>query len=316
MPVLSESALRVSLAAGTLGPLYVLVGADEVEKAAVAREMLDSVDEGLRAFNVERFYGAETDVDRLIDAASTFPMMVPRRVVLVLAAEGLLMPKRDSKAMDEALERLATFFDDPPSHATVVFVCGELDRRRRIVKRLEERAHVVDCGAIADVTSAERWVKARASRAAIALDGDAVRALIDRVGLDVGRLRSGLERVGLYAMGQARVTAQDVRESVPSGPDAPEDFGVANAIGNRDTARALQEVGAAFDVGVPPFVLLGQVRSAVERLAGGRVVTAMDAVLRTDLALKSSGADPRVLLERLVVELCLPSSPARTPARR
>jgi hypothetical protein len=30
----------------------------------------------------------------------------------------------------------------------------------------------------------------------------------------------------------------------------------------------------------------------------------MDAVFRTDLALKSSGGDPRVLLERLVVELC------------
>jgi hypothetical protein len=40
-----------------------------------------------------------------------------------------------------------------------------------------------------------------------------------------------------------------------------------------------------------------------------RIPAAVDALLRTDLDLKSSGGDPRVLLERLVVELCSPPSP-------
>jgi hypothetical protein len=42
------------------------------------------------------------------------------------------------------------------------------------------------------------------------------------------------------------------------------------------------------------------------RLAEGdpsRVKPAVDALLRTDLALKSSGGDERVLIERLVVDL-------------
>jgi DNA polymerase III delta subunit len=34
------------------------------------------------------------------------------------------------------------------------------------------------------------------------------------------------------------------------------------------------------------------------------VPAAIEALFRTDLELKSSGGDPRVLLERLVVELC------------
>jgi len=41
-----------------------------------------------------------------------------------------------------------------------------------------------------------------------------------------------------------------------------------------------------------------------------RVPAAVAALFRTDLDLKSSGGDPRVLLERLVVEL---SAGARTP---
>jgi DNA polymerase-3 subunit delta len=317
MPALTEAVLRTQLAAGTLSSLYVLVGDDETEKSAVAHEFIESIDEGLRAFNVERFYGAETKVGELIDAAATFPMMVPRRIVVISAAEGLLIPKRESKASDEAQEQLEAFIDDPPGHATVVFVCGDLDRRRRLVKRLLERAQVVDCGTITDSAGAERWVKARAAQAGVPLDADAVRTLVARVGLDIVRLRAGIERAGVYALGQPKVTADDVRAAVPASPDSPEDFGIANAIGDRDAARALAELAAALDAGAQPVFLLGQIRSSSERQPANRLRSVMDAVLRTDLALKSTGNDARVLLERLVVELCGPASrPGRQPFRR
>ena len=52
-------------------------------------------------------------------------------------------------------------------------------------------------------------------------------------------------------------------------------------------------------------MILGLLRSVVERTVAARdLPRALDALLRTDLALKTSGGDPRVLLERLVVELC------------
>jgi DNA polymerase III delta subunit len=303
MPLLAEAALHAEIAAGTLGPLYVLVGADEVEKSAVAHAFIESVDEGLRAFNVERLYGAETDVDELSDAAATFPMMVPRRIVVVFAAEGLLVPKRESKAVEEAQERLEAFIDNPPGHATVVFVCGDLDRRRRVVKRLLDRARVVDCGTINDMADAERWVKTRAAQAGVPLDAGAVRALVAR-GKDIVRLRAGIDRVSVYAMGQRVVTADDVREAVALGPETPENFGIADAIRVGDAKKALAELGAALDAGAQPPLLLGQLRFAAERQPAGRLRAAMDAVFRTNLALRSTGKDDRVLLERLVVELC------------
>ena len=65
------------------------------------------------------------------------------------------------------------------------------------------------------------------------------------------------------------------------------------------------------DAGAVPFMLMGQIRWAAEKLPAPRLREAIDAVFRTDLALKSSGGDPRVLLERLVVELCgRPGRPA------
>ncbi len=82
------------------------------------------VDEGLRAFNVDRLYGGETKVDELLDSANTLPMMAPRRVVIVLEAEKLLIPKRESEAAQQAIERLEAFLKAPSPYATVVFVCG------------------------------------------------------------------------------------------------------------------------------------------------------------------------------------------------
>jgi DNA polymerase III delta subunit len=304
VPALTAAALRKHIASGETGPLYLLTGADEVEKADVAAQFLELVDEGLRAFNVDRMYGGETKIDQLIDAANTLPMMVPRRVVVVLEAEKLLIPKRESKAADEELERLSAFIASPSPYTTLVFVCGALDKRRRIVKLLEKEGQVVDCGTIEDAADAERWLKARAARERVTFQPAAARALIERSGLDIVRLRAGFDRVVLYALGQPEITVDDVRQSVAAGPEAHADFGIAKAIWRNDTKDALKELGLAFEAGAMPVMLMGQLRAAAEKLPAPRVRPAIDAVFRTDLALKSSGGDPRILLERLVVELC------------
>jgi hypothetical protein len=62
-----------------------------------------------------------------------------------------------------------------------------------------------------------------------------------------------------------------------------------------------------FDRGDSPHALVGQLRWWVsQRLAPAapeRVKPALEALLRADLALKSSGGEERILVERLVVEL-------------
>ena len=305
MPVVSRAAIKKQIAAGDTGPLYVLLGDDDSEKSAVATEFAEMVEEGLRAFSVDRLFGAEIKADDLFDAAATLPMMAPRRVVVVFDAERLLIPKREGKAADLEQERLEAFVKNPPAHATVVFVCGALDQRRRLVKLLLKEAQVIDCGTITDAADAERWVKAKAERDKVPLDAVAVRALVERAGTDIVRLRNGLERVALYAMGQSSVTAEDVRQVVPAAAEAA-NFGIANAIERNDAATALRELALALEGGAQPFFLMGQLRWVAEKMPRARLKAAIDAVFRTDEALKSSGGDQKTLLERLVVELCDP----------
>jgi DNA polymerase III delta subunit len=109
----------------------------------------------------------------------------------------------------------------------------------------------------------------------------------------------------LYAAGRPRITVADAQE-VASGEVAQDDWAVTNAIQQGNRAEALKQLGLALEAGGVPFKILGQLAWFVrERLADPRrIPAAVDALFRTDIDLKSSVGDPRVLLERLVVELC------------
>ena len=152
MPVASTSAVRKQIKSGHTDPLYLLLGEDDVEKSALAAEFADIVDEGLRAFNVERIHAGDmTSGDKLADgvaglvsAVRTMPMMVPRRVVVVTQAEILLVPKRESEAATRALDHLEALLKQPEPQTTLVFVAGALDKRSRMYKLLTKHATVVE----------------------------------------------------------------------------------------------------------------------------------------------------------------------------
>ena len=316
MPDLTPSGLRARLAMQDLPSVCLLLGDDEGEKRALVDAFLATIDEQVRLFNVDRFAGDEATVAHWLDAAQTLPMMAERRLIVVTRAERRLQPARESQAAAKGLELFETYLEAPAPHATLVLVAGDLDERRRMFRRLAASAVVVRCGDLADAADARAWIEARVAEADRRADPAAVRLLADVVGPDAGGLRGALDRLILYAGDASTITADDVRTVVgasASGPD--DDWGVARAIEQRDTARALREVALALDAGAVPYMLLGQLAwVARSRLDLARTGPAIDAVFRTDRALKQSGGEPRVLLERLVVQLCGTSAASR-PSR-
>src|SRR6185503_5155837 len=158
-----------------------------------------------------------------------------------------------------------------------------------------------------DQADAERWVRNRIAAAGVEIEPAAARRLAERAGPDVKRLRGEVDRLLLYAMGQPRITLDDVREV--AGPAAlQDDWAMTNAIEAGQAPDALRQLALMLEAGAPPEKILGQlgwvVRSKFPAVAAQDVRPAVDALFRTDVELKRSGGDPRVLLERLVVELC------------
>ena len=98
MSAITPREARKRIAAGDLAPVYLVLGDDEIEKAEVAEAFEQAVDEGLRAFNVDRIDGAEATLRQVVEAAATLPMMAARRIVIVRRADRCLAPKRESRA--------------------------------------------------------------------------------------------------------------------------------------------------------------------------------------------------------------------------
>ena len=325
MPSLSLPALKKQIADRRLECVYLFVGED----VKLVDRMVDGIegviDERDRPFAVERLYAGEDGGTPLAiaSAARVFPMLGDRRIVVVMRAERLLKPKRASKAAEDEPEdgeseqavdgsALEDFLVSPVPSTTLVFVAADVDRTRRLTKRVLEHAHVVEFGGIGAgdprrINPAADWLREEMVRAGRTLDADAARLLVSRSGQDITKLRGDVERILLYAEGRSRISVDDVLEVVVDANAVEDEWAVVNAIAAGDAARALVEVGRRMERGDSPHGLVGQLRWWVsQRLSQGdpsRVQAAIEALLRTDLALKSSGGDERVLVERLVVEL-------------
>lgn len=332
MPAAAPPAVRKQISARTPDSVYLIVGDDEAEMSRLAADLSALVEDELRAFNLERMYASEKGVtpQTIVEAARTLPMLGDRRVVVVLRAERILKPKRRGKAAEEAealveeeepagdLDVLEDYIKKPEPMTTLVLVASDADRQRKVYKALQKHATIVEFWGLRTqrdakvdlrdaARTAEQLVRQAVINAGQQIDLAAARLIAERAGTDIARLRADVERLLLYASGKPRITLQDVQEVV-SGETAQDDWAVTNAIARGDSAEALRQLGLAIEAGGVSYQILGQLAWFVrDRFPAGdpkRIRPAVEALFRTDLDLKSSGGDPRVLLERLVVELC------------
>jgi len=326
----SLTAVRAAIAKRALDPVYLILGDDEAEMARLAGDIAGVVEDELRAFNMERLYAGEkgASASGIVEAARQLPMMGDRRVVVVLRAEKILKPKRRGKTAEEGddesdleppsdTDALTDYVQKPGASTTLVLVAADIDRSRRLGKTILKHATVVECWGLkpgrdprgADLRqagrAAEQMVKKAVAEAGQVIEPAAARLLADRAGFDIVRLRGDLDRLMLYAAGKPGITLADAREIV-SAETAQDDWAVTNAIQSGNAREALRQLAMALDAGGVAYQILGQLAWFVrDRMTDPRrIPAAIDALFRTDLDLKSSGGDPRVLLERLVVELC------------
>jgi DNA polymerase-3 subunit delta len=330
---LTPQSFEEQIAAGRLAPVYVLVGPDDALKATLVTQLIETIEEDFRPFNVDRFFPLEQREESrrqfwtALQLARTLPMMAPRRVIVVAQAEKLMpifkagdaeepgqpddpagrkVRKAVQKAAGEAeLEALEAYLSRPSPDAVLVFVATDrLNGNLKPVKLLEKLAVVVDCDPLPGGGDAAAWVRAEAAGEGVRVEPAAARLLATLAGGDITRLRAEFERAVLFASGEGIITEAAVRE-VASAPTTRDPWALTNAIGAGAAGTALHELAMKLDAGEKPPMILGQLRWHVaSRMPSPRVPAAVDALFRTDLALKTSGGDPRVLLERLVVELC------------
>lgn len=338
---LTAGQLRSACKSGRLPSILVIVGDDEQEKSELITAVQRVVEADLEAFNVQRFYSDDADLSDVVSAARTVPLLGDWRVVVLSRIERLF--KRGGKKADDddaadavdepgstKLAPLEEYVSRPVEGTVLVLVGSDINRATRLGKLLVKHAAMVECWGLkadkdtkgynavpAALSKAAGIVKDRIRAAGMTISEDAVVPLLEHCGTNIAVLRGDLDRLLLYCAGRSAITRADVLQVV-GGATQIDEWAMTRAIEQGAAGPALRELALALESGAAPYQVLGQlawlVRANMVNFAPTRVGVAIDAVFRTDQALKGSGGEPRLLLERLVVELCGPPS-GRRPAR-
>jgi DNA polymerase-3 subunit delta len=222
----------VSATVTDLRPVYLIKGDDPslVAQAAhgLTEDLLGGADPSLA---VEEFGGPgaeDLDVGLVIDACTTPPFLVERRVVVVRDAGQL-------NAADGA--RLTAYLEDPLATTSLVLVGGGGTVPAALAKSVGKVGEVVNT-AVGTGKARSQWLADHLRGAPVRLDGAATAKLGEHLGGDMGRLAGLLDTLAAaYGVG-AMVKVGDLTPFLgEAGSVAPWDL--TDAIDSGDAAKSL-----------------------------------------------------------------------------
>lgn len=327
------------IATGEIAPIYCLHGTERylVDRclAALRKAILGKEDATSAGFDNDSFDLKEASMAQVIGAVRTLPMFSKRRFVI---AHGI------DEVKAEQLEPLIKYVADPNPRGCLVLVGDKVDGRLRAFMALRKAGFLHEFARLKDRELAA-WASAEAKQRGYAIDGNAVQALAEAAGPDLGRVVQALEQVALFAGG--RITREHVEELIPETRERgvfelTRAIGtgdvtlalrlVANMLKNREPALKIQfmlmrqlrqiwrakELAAASvprseiagKVGIAPF-FLDDILIPASRMSAIALKRSFLHLYRADRSLKSSRVDPDVQMMRLVRQLAEEATPRR-----
>jgi DNA polymerase-3 subunit delta len=261
--------------------VYLVKGDDPSLVAQEAHRLVETlVDGGDPTLMVEEFGGPsadDLDIGALIDACTTPPFLVERRVVVLRDAGQLLAA--DAK-------RLVTYLDDPLPTTALVLMGGGGTIPPTLTKRVGAVGEVVDT-AVGRGRARDQWLDTHLKDAPVRLDGRAAARLADHLGTDMGRL-SGLLASLASAYGQGAAVSLDDLEPFLGEAGAVLPWDLTDALDAGDTAKALgvlhRMLGAS---GSHPLVVMATLHRhfrAMLRLDGSGITSQEEAAAALGLS--------------------------------
>jgi len=282
-----------------------------------------------RDFNYNLFYAKEAPAQVILDAVLTLPVFSPHRLVLVKDAQDF---------SSASLEAFLPYLADPLSETILVFTADKIDGRKKFFQEFKKRGVLVEYKRLYD-NQIPAFVRDQAKTAGRSLTEDALALFCRRVGGGLQEVHGELCKLFAYLGERTLVDAADVA-AVVSDTRIDSIFDLTNALGTKQTGEALRLLARLLDEGVVPLVILSMMtrhfrqlwktRELLDQGSDSREIArrvgvnpyfvdglvaqarrlspacyrqAFPLFLEVDLALKSSGAHPAALLEKLVLDV-------------
>ncbi|MFS0644158.1 DNA polymerase III subunit delta [Siminovitchia sp. 179-K 8D1 HS] len=321
-------------------PLYLLYGTEPfLINEAKEKLMANVLTEEEMEFDFSSYDLEEASVDEAIEDAETLPFMGDKKLIMLHNPVFLTALKAKEKVTHD-LKKLEAYVENPAPFTVLVFT-GEyekLDERKKLVKLLKKNAEVLEAKPLEE-KSLKKWVKNRAASLDVMIEERAIDLLRQLAGNDLMILSEEISKLALYAADSKRIT-EDAVEKLISRSLEQNIFALVDKVVKRDIKEALRIFYDLLKQNEEPIkilaVLSGQFRLIYQvkeltargygqkqiagmlkvhpyrvKLAAGQagsfssgdLIRIMDMLAESDLKLKSTGMDKKVVIELFLMQL-------------
>lgn len=220
---------------GNFAPIYLLMGeepyyldliASWLEKSVVAEEDQD--------FNLEVFYGADSDVESVAAAAQQYPIMAPRRLVMLKEAQAM-------QQYATQLGKLEGYATHASPTTVLVIVCKgkELPATSKLVKAIKASDGVVFSSPKIKEYKMSVPIADYCNEKKIGIDSDASELLVNFLGNSLNKVFGEIDKL-IVAGGKEmnRITRAHVLENIGLNKEFNV-YELRKALASKDYARAM-----------------------------------------------------------------------------
>lgn len=218
---------------GSISPVY-LIGGDEgffVDEVTNAIEN-DIIDEGERSFNMDIFYGMESDPATIVSIAKQYPMMADRRLVIIKEAQKV----RDLGVLEDYIKN--------PVESTTLLIAMKgknFDSRKNVFNPKKNPNIVLFNGKKIPDYKLSPWIINYCKNAGFSIDPVRAQILTDHLGNDISKLVNELSKLFINKKKGDSITAEDIETKIGISKDYTI-FELQKAIGVKDFKKANQIV--------------------------------------------------------------------------
>ena len=319
---------------GKILPAYLLFGEEEfLLQEAVDLLLAKVVDPAAKDFNCNVVYCRDTPVSDIVNLAQTLPFMSAKRLVIAKDLDAL-------KAAD--LEELISYLKDPSPSTCLVLISNQGKyEKKSVIAAVESHGAVTRFYALLD-REIVAWIEAWARSRGLSMQRDAATYLWQTIGNDLQKIGNELQKVEIFIKERKAITFEDVKTVIGDFREYTS-FDLADAVGRKDREKALLILSRLIQEGEQPVGLLGSIawnfrrllqakslelagmgsdeimkklrppvifhqaaafKSQMKSYTSDELCGVFDAMLSADKALKSSGLNGRLVLERMILQLC------------
>jgi len=241
--------------------LYIFHGPDDFSRNEKIGELRAAIitDPSLADLNVAQLSGAELKLGDIRNYADAMPFMAPKRLVIINGYLGQLKNQDELKPILDYLHHL------PPTTDLILVESESLPKNHLVLKTAAEIGAQVSHFAEPDKSSLRPWIIKRVQEHQAAIEPDAAELLGRLVGADLRTLNNEIEKLTLYVGNQRPIRRADVELLVPYQEES-EDFGLAGAIGQRNSRKAYDQLRKLLDEGKHPMGILASIAAQVRGL--------------------------------------------------